>query len=67
MKRLKKYKELAKAAWQQLNDKEIAKVEKAEDVKAFNEFFDNLVMICYVIFGIFGFVSLSLFTTRVIL
>ena len=67
MKRLKKYKELAKAAWRQLNDKEIAKVEKAKDVEVFNEYFDKFVTLCYVIFAIIGFVSLSLFTTRVIL
>ena len=67
MKRLKRYKELAKAAWRQLNDKDIAKAERAKDIKAFNEFFDKLLTLCYVIFGIFGFVSLSLFTTRVIL
>ena len=67
MKRLKRYKELAKAAWRQLNDKDITKAESDKDVKAFNEFFDKLLTLCYVIFGIFGFISLSLFTTRVIL
>ena len=67
MKRLVKYKELAKAAWQQLNDKEIAKAERADDVKEFNAFFDKIITLCYVIFGIFGLISLSLFTTRVIL
>ena len=66
MKRLKKYKELAKTAWQRLNDKEIAKAERKKDIKAFNEFFDKIITLCYVIFGIFGFISLSLFTTRVI-
>ena len=67
MKRLEKYKELAKAAWRQLSDKKIAKVEREKDVAAFNNFYDRLILFCYVIFGIFGFVSLSLFTTRVIL
>ena len=67
MKRLKKYKKLVKAAWRQLNDKQIAKAERHKDVKAFNEFFDKLVMFCYVIFGMFGLISLSLFITRVIL
>ncbi len=67
MKRLKKYKELAKTAWQRLSDKEIARVEREKDIKAFNEFFNKLVTLCYVIFGIIGFISLSLFTTRVIL
>lgn len=67
MKRLKKYKEIARAAWQRLNDKEVAKAEKERDIKAFNDFFDKLVTLCYVLFGIFGFISLSLFTTRVIL
>ena len=67
MKRLKKYEELAKTAWQQLIDKKIAKVEKDKDVKAFNEFFNFIITFCYIIFGIFGFVSLSLFITRVIL
>ena len=67
MKRLKKYKELAMTAWQRLNDKEIAKVAKEKDIKAFNDFFDKLVTLCYVLFGIFGFISLSLFTARVIL
>ena len=67
MKRLKRYKELAKAAWRQLNDKDIAKAERDKDVKAFNEFFDKLLTLCYVVFGIFAFISLSLFTTRVIL
>ena len=38
MKRLKRYKELAKAAWQQLSDKEIAKAEREKDIKAFGEF-----------------------------
>ncbi len=66
MKRLKRYKELAKAAWQQLSDKEIAKAEREKDIKAFGEFFDKILLLCYVIFGIFGFISLSLFTTRVI-
>ena len=67
MKRLKRYKELAKAAWRQLNDKGNTKAERDKDVKAFNELFDKLLTLCYVVFGIFAFISLSLFTTRVIL
>ena len=66
MKRLNKYKKLARAAWRSLNDKEISEIEKVKDAKAFSEFFDKVLIFLYVIFGIFSFISLSLFTTRVI-
>ena len=67
MKRLEKFKKLAKAVWQQLNDKEIAAIERDEDVSTFNAFVDKLIIVVYAIFGIFSFISLSLFITRVIL
>ena len=66
MKRLEKYKKLARAAWQALGDKEISEAQQAKDIEAFSEFFDKVLMFFYIIFGIFSFISLSLFTTRVI-
>ena len=67
MKIWKKIKSHTRAAWRALNEKDITKAERTKDLEAFNKFFDKIMMFCYVIFGIFGFISLSLFTTRVIL
>ena len=66
MKRLKKYKELVKAAWRALNEKDLPAYEKKKDVKAFNKFFDHCVNFLYVLFGIFSLISFTLFATRVI-
>ena len=67
MKRLKKIKELAIAAWQALNDKEIANHEKKNDVASFIKFLDKLLIAIYVIFGIFSFIGVYFFITRAIL
>ena len=67
MKRLKKYKELVIVSWRRLNVNKNTKEEREKEIKAFNEFFDKLIFSCYVVFGVFSFVSISLFITRVIL
>ena len=66
MKRLKRFKELAIAAWQQLNNKKIAASEKSKDIKVFNNFVNILIVIIYIFFGTFGLISISLLTARVI-
>ena len=67
MKRLKKYKELVIVSWRRLNVNKNTKEEREKEIKAFNEFFDKLILSCYVVFGVFSFISISLFIARVIL
>jgi hypothetical protein len=66
MKRLKKLKELVKAVWYHLNNKEIAIKEKVNDIKIFNTFLNIILKITYFCYGMFSLLSLYFFTTRVI-
>ena len=66
MKIYKKYKELAVAYWEALNDNNLTELEKKRDKQAFMKFFDNFMILVYFIFGMFSLISLYFFTTRVI-
>ena len=66
MKTYKKYKELAIAYWEALNDNNLTEAEKKNDAQAFNKFLNNFMVCVYFIFGIFSLISLYFFTTRVI-
>ena len=60
-----KYKKLAVAYWEALNDNNLTKDEKIKDAKAFNEFFENFMNIVYFCFSIFSFFSIYFLITRV--
>ena len=66
MKTYVKYKELAIAYWEALNDNNLTEAEKQKDVQAFIAFFNKFMYIVYGIFGLFSFVSVYFFVTRVI-
>ena len=66
MKTYKKYKELAVAYWEALNNDNLTEAEKKKDAQAFSEFFDNFLFCVYFLFAIFSLISLYFFTTRVI-
>ena len=66
MKTYVKYKELAIAYWEALNDNNLTATEKKKDAQAFNKFFDNFMVCVYFVFGLFSLISLYFFTTRVI-
>ncbi len=66
MKTYEKYKELAIAYWEALNDNNLTEAEKQKDIQAFGKFFNKFMIFVYIIFGTFSLVSLYFFTTRVI-
>ena len=66
MKTYLKYKRLAVAYWEALNDNNLTEAEKIKDAKAFNSFFEKLLWIVYFCFGVVSIISLYFFTTRVI-
>ena len=67
MKTYLRYKKLAIAYWEALNDNSLTRAEKQKDARAFMKFFNKFLIVVYFIFGTFSLISFYFFITRVIL